>query len=151
MDTTIIKRGIFRAIHWAAAALVLANLIFTEDDGTAHIYVGYTVFGLILLRLAWGIATPNHNRHEIGHNPFGTAMKLAQWSLWGCILVLGITGYLMETPNFWNSEWLEEIHEGATGVLWALIPLHIAAAVLMSKRKPFSLSRGIADSETVRD
>jgi len=87
-----------RAFHWI---LVIAffTAYFTEDDFlTLHVYAGYTVLGLILLRLIWGFVGGRYARFSsfvtrprvawqyfkdavllrakryIGHNPAGGAM-----------------------------------------------------------------------------
>ena len=87
-----------RSFHWL---LVIAffTAYFTEDDFlTLHVYAGYTVLGLILLRLVWGIVGTRYARFSsfvtrprvawhylkdtllfrakryLGHNPAGAAM-----------------------------------------------------------------------------
>ena len=87
-----------RSFHWI---LVIAffTAYFTEDDFlTLHVYAGYTVLGLIVLRLVWGIVGTRYARFSsfvtrprvawqylkdtlllrakryLGHNPAGAAM-----------------------------------------------------------------------------
>ena len=149
-----------RVTHWTVAAGIIANLLFTEDGSDLHAYVGYTVVGLVVLRLLWGLVgthyarfadffpTPTRlKRHlsglsirrvdeqHLGHNPLAAIMML---SLWAVIIGLGITGYLMESAFFSNTELLgnkdllEEVHELLANSLYLLVPLHIAAAIAMS-------------------
>lgn len=52
-----------RVFHWALAALVVFDLIVTEDEGLAlvlHTYAGYLVLLLLLFRLAWGFVGGEH-------------------------------------------------------------------------------------------
>ena len=149
-----------RFTHWTVAAGIIANLLFTEDGSDLHVYVGYTVVGLVVLRLLWGLVgtryarftnffpTPTRLKHylsdisarradeqHLGHNPLAAIMML---SLWAVIIGLGVTGYLMETDIFshiqllGNKDVLEEIHELLANSLYLLVPLHIVAAIAMS-------------------
>ena len=149
-----------RFTHWTVAAGIIANLLFTEDGSDLHIYVGYTVVGLVVIRLLWGLIgtryarftnffpTPTRLKHHLsdisarradeqhlGHNPLAAIMML---SLWAVIIGLGITGYLMESHIFSHiqllsdKDVLEEIHELLANSLYLLVPLHIIAAIAMS-------------------
>ena len=149
-----------RVTHWTVAAGIIANLFFTEDGSELHEYVGYTVLGLVVVRLLWGLVgtryarftsffpTPTRLKHHLsalivrqvdeqhlGHNPLAAVMML---SLWAVIIGLGVTGYLMETDIFshiqllGNKDVLEEIHELLANSLYLLVPLHIVAAIAMS-------------------
>lgn len=87
--------------HWV---LVIAffTTYFTEDDlMTQHVWAGYTVAGIILIRLVWGFVGGRYAKfsnfiyqpsaillylknlvtrkpqHYIGHNPAGGAMVIA--------------------------------------------------------------------------
>ena len=48
-----------RLFHWTLVAAFF-TAYFTEDDlQTVHVWAGYTVFGLLVLRLIWGlVGTP---------------------------------------------------------------------------------------------
>ena len=51
-----------RVFHWTLAAAFFVAY-FTEDDLLAvHVWAGYLVGGLIVLRLAWGFVGPRHAR-----------------------------------------------------------------------------------------
>lgn len=143
-----------RVTHWTVAAGIIANLFFTENGSELHEYVGYTVLGLVVIRLLWGLVgtryarftsffpTPTRlKRHlsdlsvrrvdeqHLGHNPPAAMMML---SLWAVIIGLGITGYLMEAELLGNADLLEEIHGLLANSLYLLVPLHIIAAIAMS-------------------
>ena len=142
-----------RVTHWAVAAGITANLFFTEDGSELHQYVGYTVVGLVVIRLLWGLVgtryarfsnffpTPSRIKHHLsdlsvrrtdeqhlGHNPLAALMMFA---LWAVIIGLGISGYLMEANIFASKDVLEEVHEILANSLYLLVPLHIISAIAM--------------------
>ena len=143
-----------RVTHWAVAAGITANLFFTEDGSELHQYVGYTVVGLVVIRLLWGLVgtryarfsnffpTPSRikshlsdvsvrrtDEQHLGHNPLAALMMFA---LWAVIIGLGISGYLMEANIFASKDVLEEVHEILANSLYLLVPLHIISAIAMS-------------------
>lgn len=90
-----------RIFHWSLAAAFFVAY-FTEDDLLAiHVWAGYLVGGLIVLRLVWGFVGPRHarftdfvttpvaawryvldliamrSRRHLGHSPAGGMMVLA--------------------------------------------------------------------------
>ncbi len=90
-----------RLFHWSLV-LAFATAYATEDDYMAlHVYAGYTIAGLLLIRLIWGFVGTQHARfsdfvrppHEawsylketitfkakryLGHNPAGGLMIVA--------------------------------------------------------------------------
>ena len=169
-----------RFTHWTVAAGIIANLLFTEDGSDLHVYVGYTVVGLVVLRLLWGLVGTRYARftnffptptrlkahlsnlsirrvdeQHLGHNPLAAIMML---SLWAVIIGLGITGYLMEAdifshiPLLSNEDLLEEIHELLANSLYLLVPLHIIAAIAMSYWQRQNLIKSmVTGQKTVTD
>ena len=169
-----------RFTHWTVAAGIIANLLFTEDGSDLHVYVGYTVVGLVVLRLLWGLVGTRYARftnffptptrlkahlsnlsvrrvdeQHLGHNPLAAVMIL---SLWAVIIGLGITGYLMESHIFshiqllGNKDFLEEVHELLANSLYLLVPLHIIAAIAMSYWQRQNLIKSmITGKKTVMD
>ena len=104
---------LIRLFHWT---LVLSFLIaYLTEDGlqTLHVYSGYLIAGLLVVRLIWGFAGPRHARFSdfirppgevaaylgdlikgetaryLGHNPAGGAMILA---LLVCLSLTTLTG-----------------------------------------------------------
>lgn len=143
-----------RVTHWTVAAGITANLLFTEKGSELHQYVGYTVVGLVVVRLLWGLVGTRYARfsdffptssrikrhlsdlsarrmdeQHLGHNPLAAIMMLL---LWAVIIGLGVSGYLMEARIFGSKDILEEIHEILANSLYSLVPLHIISAIVMS-------------------
>jgi len=163
-----------RVTHWTVAAGIIANLLFTKHGSEIHQYVGYTVLGLVVTRLIWGLIgsryarfsdffpTPARIKHHLsdlsarrtdeqhlGHNPLAAIMVL---SLWAVIIGLGITGYLMESGLLGNKDLLEEAHELLANSLYLLVPLHIIAAIAMSYWQRQNLIKSmITGNKTVTD
>ena len=163
-----------RVTHWTVAAGITANLFFTEDGSELHEYVGYTVVGLVVIRLLWGLVgtryarftnffpTPTRLKHHLsdisarradeqrlGHNPLAALMML---TLWAVIIGLGLTGYLMETKILGNKDLMEGIHELLANSLYLLVPLHIISAIVMSYWERQNLIRAmITGNKTVTD
>ena len=110
-----------RITHWGIALAVLLNGVFTEEGGTWHVWVGYTAFSLLALRLLWGVAGPwearfgsfapsvaavkrhvsdltaGRARPRRTHTALGALMAFA---LWGALGVLTLTGIAMAGSPF---------------------------------------------------
>ncbi|WP_182407512.1 cytochrome b/b6 domain-containing protein [Psychrobacter sp. GP33] len=163
-----------RITHWTVAAGIFANLLFTEDGSELHEIVGYTVVGLVVIRLLWGLVgtryarfsnffpTPTRlKRHladlsarrvdeeHLGHNPLAALMM---FTLWAVIIGLGLTGYLMETKILGSKDLMEGIHEFLANSLYLLVPLHIVSAIVVSYWERQNLIKAmIAGNKTVID
>ena len=110
---------IVKLTHWGVASGVIANALFTEEGSGWHVWVGYALAGLLLLRWLWGLVgtrnarfsafPPNPMRalrymvavrngqpqHHSSHNPLGTLMVYA---LWSCLAVIIASGIAMSGP-----------------------------------------------------
>ena len=102
-----------RIFHWSAAALALTCLLTEDEQLFAHVLAGYTLLGLLILRIVWGFAGPTsarfanfcyrpseiwrylrslaglRSRRYLGHSPAGGAMIVA---LIVVLILLGVTG-----------------------------------------------------------
>lgn len=114
-----------RITHWAVAMAVLANGLINKSGGTAHIWIGWAVLGLLALRFAWGVWGPYEARFTsflpnplaalrhvralagklTGLNLGGGALRdypshnpagaLMVYALWGGLAAVSITGLVM--------------------------------------------------------
>lgn len=144
-----------RVFHWTVASCFLANYFIIEEGGAIHEWVGYVVFGLVVCRIVWGftgsrnarfssfLPTPGRiNNHfqqmrtrqfdaAEGHNPLGGMMVLFLLIM---LVLLGITGYLMENIDyFWGEEWLEELHSAIADITMFAVVVHVSAVICMQK------------------
>ena len=146
---------IVRLFHWTVAAGVIANLTLLEDWRAPHIYVGYIVVAAVAVRLVWGLFARGHARFSsfipgtrafagyaralvarqdpryVGHNPAGAAMAILLIFL---ILILGSTGYLMDTDRFWGVGWVEQVHKIAANAILVASLIHVVGAIVESVR-----------------
>ncbi|MEE3216117.1 MAG: cytochrome b/b6 domain-containing protein [Pseudomonadota bacterium] len=140
-----------RVFHWA---LVLGFALNYAEIGP-HRYIGYTLVGLIGLRILWGLVGPWSVRWtsfwptparlkaairghaaeggRITHTPLGALMMI---SLLALLLGLGTTGMLMvHTERFHDLHWMEELHEGLATAVLCLVPVHVLGAVLEGRKQ----------------
>lgn len=153
-----------RVFHWTLALCVLANFFLLEAGEVPHRYTGYLACILVLIRIVWGFVgtryarfsdffpTPAKIRHHIrevraghpdpylGHNPLGAVMMLALLML---VLSMGVTGWMMGTDQFYEVEWVKQLHEGIANFMMLCVGLHVAAAVAMSRLTKVNLVRAM--------
>ncbi|MEQ1775363.1 MAG: cytochrome b/b6 domain-containing protein [Burkholderiales bacterium] len=141
--------------HWS---LVIGIVAAWFTRGKWHEWLGYAVLGIVVLRIVWGLIARGGSRYArftqflrspagtlqytkqilsycepryLGHNPLGGWMIVAL-----LITIIGVcaTGWLYTTERFWGIEWVEELHEGLTNFLIALVGLHIGGVIFSSWR-----------------
>jgi cytochrome b len=140
-----------RISHWMVALAFFVAYMTEDDPLLLHVWAGYLVGGLVLLRLLWGLIGPRHARFTdflcgprsvlaylldltalrakryLGHSPAGGAMALAMWlGLLGTVWT-GIELYAEEGGEFW-----EGIHEAFASLTLVLLILHIGGVTLAS-------------------
>ena len=141
-----------RLFHWLLAASFAGAWLTADSERWigVHVTLGYTFAGLIGFRLAWGLIGSRYARfssfvtgpgpvarylgsiltfrpeHHVGHNPAGGWAVLA---LLGLGLATALSGYAAYTVR---AHWLEELHEGAAGAMFALVFVHIGAVLVSS-------------------
>jgi len=150
-------------LHWLVAGLVvvqfvLANLAERAEDAddavrelalfANHRSVGITILALVIIRLLWRWRNPAPRLPETMPRWQLTASKISHWSLYGILLVMPISGWLMSSaaevsvswfnvvqlpdfvaPNHDLHEIFEEIHELLATLLFVIASLHILAAL----------------------
>lgn len=106
---------VVRITHWTIAAAVLLNGLVTEGGDTVHVWIGYAMVAMLVLRLLWGVVGTEEARFSafrpslsaarahIGdmlarrtrwhrsHNPLGTLMVYAFWATLTVVAATGIT------------------------------------------------------------
>lgn len=142
-----------RIFHWLLALSFAGAFLTAESERwrLVHVTLGYTVAGLVVFRLLWGLVGTRHARfasfvrgpkaaarylrsllggrpeHHAGHNPAGALAIVALLAL-----ALAITASGWATYNEIGGEWFEELHEGAANAMLALVGVHIAAVLFSS-------------------
>lgn len=159
-----------RFFHWSIVGLFTANAFFTAPKNDLHHWIGYTVAGLVTLRIIWGLVGSHHarftsfppspsgaltqlrdmatgRRHaHLGHSPLGALMI---YNLLVTLLVIAGSGYLMTTDAYWGVKWVEELH--VTAVDWAefSIAAHVVAVIYESRRLRVNLARAMITGKKV--
>jgi cytochrome b len=107
---------VVRISHWAIAVAVVVNGLIDKPGGGLHVWIGWSVIGLLAIRFAWGVLGPaearfsafppdprgalshlvdllrGRPREYASHNPAGAIMAYA---LWACLVVVTATGLVM--------------------------------------------------------
>ncbi len=111
---------VIRFIHWGIVLAIFINLFIIKDGEFFHRLLGYAAVLLVVLRLVYGLFTKNHRQFP---NKIAVTVYFA---MWGSLIALALTGFLMGTEKFWGEESIEETHEFFAGFLQALILIHFA-------------------------
>ena len=143
---------VVRLFHWSLVT-AFATAFLAEEGGRLHDAAGYTVLGLIGVRLVWGLIGPLHARFAsfvpapgqlaaylrelargrprrfLGHNPAGGAMIVV---LLATVLTTAASGWLMTTDRFWGIEWVENLHEGSAWLALILVGVHVTGVLASS-------------------
>ncbi|MBB4612766.1 cytochrome b/b6 domain-containing protein [Novosphingobium taihuense] len=105
---------VVKLTHWSVVIAVIANALFTEEGSGTHVWIGYALAAILVLRLLWGLIGPaearftafppsigralahlrdirsgRHVEHR-SHNPLGALMVYAIWSCLGAVIASGI-------------------------------------------------------------
>ncbi|UWU88920.1 cytochrome b/b6 domain-containing protein [Bradyrhizobium sp. CB1015] len=142
-----------RVFHWSLAGLFLLAYATGDEIENVHVATGYSIVGLLTLRILWGIAGPRHARFNdfvrspravlaymrdvallrapryLGHNPAGGAMVVAL-----IVMLIGTctTGYMMTIDSFWGAKWVEEVHEAFANLMIGLVVVHVLGVLVAS-------------------
>jgi cytochrome b len=144
-----------RLFHWLMVASFAGAWLTAEGERwrLVHVTLGYTMAGLVLFRIVWGLWGTRYakfssfvrgpkavaryvsnllrGRHEpyAGHNPTGAIAIVA---LLGLTALVALSGWLMY--NDFAGGWLGEAHEAAANAMLALVGAHVAAVAWTSWR-----------------
>lgn len=142
-----------RIFHWLLAASFAGAWLTAESERwrDVHMMLGYTVAGLILFRIVWGLVGTRYARfrsflfrpsellgylrsllsrsprHYLGHNPAGS---VAIFLLLGLGLVTAASGFAYYQEL--GGEWLEEVHEAAAVIMLWIVGVHVAGVLVSS-------------------
>lgn len=142
-----------RVFHWLLAGSFAGAYLTAEDDRwqLVHITLGYTVAGLVVFRILWGLIGTRHARfgafvrgpgaalrylrslfagraeHHTGHNPAGALAILGLLVLALCVTGLGWAAY-----NELGGDWVGDWHEMAANAMLALVGVHLAGVLIGS-------------------
>ena len=142
-----------RVFHWLMVLCFVGAWISAESERwrMLHVTLGYTMAGLVVFRLLWGLVGTRHARfrnfvrgpkavwrylgsllsgqpeQHTGHNPAGA---LAIVGLLGLATAVTFTGWA--TYNEVWAGWPEDLHEGAANAMLALAGLHVAGVIVAS-------------------
>lgn len=150
-----------RVFHWSlVVAFVIAWATGDELQGL-HEVTGYTIVGLLVIRLIWGFIGTRHARFSdfvyqpstvighlrdtlrfrakryMGHNPAGGAMAIA---LMVMLAITAATGIVLTGEE---SHFLEEVHEIAANLTIVLVGLHVAGVFVSSVEHRENLARAM--------
>ncbi|HEX4944762.1 MAG TPA: cytochrome b/b6 domain-containing protein [Usitatibacteraceae bacterium] len=151
--TVVVWDILTRAFHWSFAACFAGAWLTAESERfrDVHVNLGYTMLGLIVFRVLWGLVGPKHARfanfvrgpaavlkylrsllgprpeHHLGHNPAGAIAIVL-------LLVLGLASIASGWAiyNDLGGEWLEESHEFLAGAMLAAVGVHLAGVAISS-------------------
>lgn len=142
-----------RVFHWLMVASFAGAYLTAESERwrLLHVTLGYTMMGLVVFRILWGLLGTRHARfasfvrgpkavaryagsllrgrpeHHAGHNPAGALAIVAL-----LVLTLAVTAAGWATYNEIGGEWLEELHEAAANIMLAIVGIHVGAVFLSS-------------------
>lgn len=142
-----------RVFHWLMV-ISFAGAYFTAESEhwrLVHVTLGYTMAGLVALRIFWGVAGTRYARfvnfvrgpsavlhyvrsmvqgrpeRHLGHNPAGA------WAIMGLLaLTLAVAGSGYANYASMGGEWLEEVHELLANAMLAMVGLHVAGVLISS-------------------
>jgi cytochrome b len=156
-----------RAFHWLMALSFLGAYLTADGERwrLVHVTLGYTVIGLIVFRLLWGLLGPRSVRlsawagklrglpafvqslqggrinWQAGQNLLQT---LAIVALLGLALLTTASGYILYEDL--TGEWMEEVHEVLGNAALAIVGLHLvlvlAASVLRRQNLALTMLTG---------
>ncbi len=142
-----------RVFHWSFAACFAGAWLTADSERfrDIHVFLGYTMLGLVAFRLLWGVVGPRHARfssfvrgpaavarylrslftgrpeHHLGHNPAGA---IAIVLLLALAALAGASGWA--AYNDLGGEWLEESHEFLASAMLAVVAAHLAGVAVAS-------------------
>ncbi|WP_070796027.1 cytochrome b/b6 domain-containing protein [Thalassotalea crassostreae] len=162
---------LIRFSHWLVASLFLANAFFIEPDAffsdyinwaalpefiadaSPHEWAGWTILGMLVIRILWGLTFakgPNrlkdfvpslvdakeHLGHlktrqkqtKIGHNSFGA---IAVYFMWTGLAFIIFTGWAQDTDWGFDNN-LDQWHQWGVDAMTIFVCIHVMAVISTS-------------------
>lgn len=157
-DSVRVWDPVVRLFHWGVLACFTLAWLSGDDWLSLHVIAGYTLLGLLSLRLVWGLVGTRHARfasflrppaavfaylraiasgraaRHLGHNPAGGAMALALMLLLLLTALSGLALYGAEEAAGPLAAWLSHaprwLHKGLEGAHDLLVSLTLFMAGL---------------------
>jgi cytochrome b len=142
-----------RVFHWLLVVSFAGAFLTAESERyrDIHVVLGYTLLGLIIFRLVWGLIGTRYAlfrsfwykpseikayvvslfkskpKHYVGHNPAGSVAVFA-------LLALGIASGVSGIVVFEDvgGDMLEEVHDLVSYGMLAVVVLHVAGVLISS-------------------
>lgn len=158
-----------RLFHWLLVLSVTAAIVSVKIGGNAMVWhgrFGLTIFGLVVFRVVWGLVGSTYARfahfvrgpgairdylggrwNGVGHNPLGALSVLALLALMSFQSVAGMLsnddiafqGPLVRLISSESSNWISGWHRRGEWLVYALVGLHVAAALFYTHVKKDNL------------
>lgn len=142
-----------RVFHWLLALSFTGAYLSAESERwrLVHVTLGYTMAGLVVFRIIWGLIGPRHARfvnfvrspgaalrylrslvdrnpeHHAGHNPAGGLAIVALLALAALTTAFGWATY-----NELGGDWLSELHETSANLMLGVIVVHLIGVAVGS-------------------
>jgi cytochrome b len=153
-----------RVFHWLVVFCFAGAYLSAESEvwRLLHVTLGYTLGGLLVFRLVWGLVGTRYARfanfvrgpgavlrylqsirakrpeHHLGHNPAGAVAIVL---LIGLGLVVSVTGYVIF--NDLGPGWLTEVHDLAANAMLLVVAGHLVGVVTASLQHRENLVRAM--------
>ncbi len=152
-----------QVLHWLIAGLIVLQFVLANlADGAAesgsairelallanHKSVGITILALVVVRLLWRLKTPPPDLPATMNPWQALASHISHWTLYGLIILLPISGWLMSSASAYSVSWFnlfqlpdfvapnpdlkdlfKGIHEFLGNALFVIALIHVLAAV----------------------
>jgi cytochrome b len=145
--------GFTRSLHALLALSFVGAYLTAESEifRLVHVTLGYTLGGLLMARVLWGLFGPRHARlsalwgklRGLGAWWQGLRTGQASWrqaqNLYMALSVVAVllaiapvvlSGYV--TYQEWTGEWMEEVHEFFGNFMLMAVLAHVAGVVMLS-------------------
>lgn len=153
-----------RVFHWLLALSFAGAYITSESEAWSlvHITLGYTLGGLIVFRLVWGLVGTryarfsnfvrgpqavlhylrsllgSHPQHTVGHNPAGALAIMLLLALG-----LGIVASGWAVYNDVGGDWAADVHETVANAMLVVVGVHFAGVLSASRMHHENLVRAM--------